>query len=69
MPVGKFDRRRDAEWIENDTMISAKVEELRSRGAAVLSISEFMDMFNDTDDVVKAIDLNHYWMTYIKTEK
>lgn len=66
MSVHKFDRRRDAEAIENTVMSAEDIKQLITKGAAVLTISEFMDMFNNTDDIVDEIELGHHWMTYIK---
>lgn len=60
MPIAKFDRRKDAERLENDTMDMVQVNELRDRGAAVLALTEFMDLCND-----QQIDLGGYWVSYI----
>ena len=60
LPVSQFDRRRDAEHLENNTMNQIQVDELRSRGAAVLALTEFMDLCNDQD-----IELGEYWISYI----
>ena len=60
LPINKFDRRRDAEHLENNTMNQIQVDELRSRGAAVLALTEFMDLCNDQD-----IELGEYWISYI----
>jgi hypothetical protein len=37
-----------------------QVEDLRTRGAAVLALSEFMDLCNDQE-----LDLGDYWISYI----
>jgi hypothetical protein len=60
MPIDKFDRRRDAEHLENNTMDLGQVEDLRTRGAAVLALSEFMDLCNDQE-----LNLGDYWISYI----
>jgi hypothetical protein len=60
MPIDKFDRRRDAEHLENNTLNEIQVEDLRERGAAVLALTEFMDLCND-----QQIDLGEYWISYI----
>lgn len=60
MPIDKFDRRRDAEHLENNTLNQVQVEDLRERGAAVLALTEFMDLCND-----QQIDLGEYWISYI----
>jgi hypothetical protein len=64
LPIDKFDRRRDAEHLENNTLNEIQVQELRSRGAAVLALTEFMDLCNDQE-----IDLGGYWISYITLEK
>lgn len=63
LPIDKFDRRRDAEHLENNTLTQDQVQEWRSRGAAVLALTEFMDLCNDME-----IDLGGYWISYITTE-
>ena len=60
LPIDKFDRRRDAEHLENNTLNQVQVEDLRERGAAVLALTEFMDLCNDME-----IDLGGYWISYI----
>lgn len=60
LPIDKFDRIRDAEPMENNTMGPQQIDELRTRGAAVLELSEFMDLCND-----QQIDLGGYWISYI----
>jgi hypothetical protein len=60
MPIAKFDRRRDAEHLENNTLNEIQVEDLREKGAAVLALTEFMDLCND-----QQIDLGEYWISYI----
>lgn len=60
LAIDKFDRRKDAENIENNTMDQIQINELRSRGAAVLALTEFMDLCND-----QQIDLGGYWISYI----
>lgn len=60
MPIAKFDRRKDAEHLENNTMDLIQVNELRARGAAVLALTEFMDLCND-----QQIDLGGYWISYV----
>jgi hypothetical protein len=60
MPIDKFDRRRNAEHLENNTLNQVQVEDLRERGAAVLALTEFMDLCND-----QQIDLGEYWISYI----
>ena len=62
MPITKFDRRKDAEHLENNHLNQDQVEDLRARGAAVLALSEFMDLCNDQE-----IDLGGYWISYIST--
>jgi hypothetical protein len=63
LPIDKFDRRRDAEHLENNTLNEVQVAEWRSRGAAVLALTEFMDLCNDME-----IDLGKYWISYITLE-
>lgn len=60
LPIDKFDRIRDAEPMESNTMGPQQIDELRTRGAAVLELSEFMDLCND-----QQIDLGGYWISYI----
>jgi hypothetical protein len=62
MPIAKFDRRKDAEHLENNHLNLISINELRARGAAVLALSEFMDLCNDQE-----IDLGGYWISYIST--
>ena len=63
LPIDKFDRRRDAEHLENNTLNEIQVQEWRDKGAAVLALTEFMDLCNDQE-----IDLGGYWISYITTE-
>ena len=63
LPIDKFDRRRDAEHLENNTLTQDQVQEWRDKGAAVLRLTEFMDLCNDQE-----IDLGGYWISYITTE-
>ena len=63
LPIDKFDRRRDAEHLENNTLNEIQVQEWRDKGAAVLRLTEFMDLCNDQE-----IDLGGYWISYITTE-
>jgi hypothetical protein len=63
LPIDKFDRRRDAEHLENNTLTQDQVQEWRDKGAAVLALTEFMDLCNDQE-----IDLGGYWISYITTE-
>jgi hypothetical protein len=60
LPIAKFDRRKDAEHLENNTMDQIQVEDLRTRGATVLALTEFMDLCNDQE-----LDLGEYWISYI----
>lgn len=60
LPIDKFDRRRDAEHLENNTLNKVQVQEWRDKGAAVLQLTEFMDLCNDQE-----IDLGGYWISYI----
>jgi len=62
LPIDKFDRRRDAEHLENNTLNEIQVQEWRDKGAAVLRLTEFMDLCNDQE-----IDLGGYWISYIST--
>jgi hypothetical protein len=64
LPIDKFDRRMDAEQLGNNTMDIIQVNELRARGAAVLELTEFMDICND-----QVINLDSYWMSYITIKK
>jgi hypothetical protein len=63
LPIDKFDRRRDAEHLENNTLNKVQVQEWRDKGAAVLQLTEFMDLCNDQE-----IDLGGYWISYITEE-
>ena len=63
LPIDKFDRRRDAEHLENNTLNQVQVQEWRDKGAAVLRLTEFMDLCNDQE-----IDLGGYWISYITLE-
>jgi len=63
LPIDKFDRRRDAEHLENNTLTQDQVQEWRDKGAALLALTEFMDLCNDQE-----IDLGGYWISYITTE-
>jgi hypothetical protein len=63
LPIDKFDRRRDAEHLENNTLNKVQVQEWRDKGAAVLQLTEFMDLCNDQE-----IDLGGYWISYITLE-
>lgn len=63
LPIDKFDRRRDAEHLENNTLNKIQVQEWRDKGAAVLQLTEFMDLCNDQE-----IDLGGYWISYITLE-
>ena len=64
LPIDKFDRRRDAEHLENNTLNKVQVQEWRDKGAAVLALTEFMDLCNDQE-----IDLGGYWISYITLSK
>ena len=64
LPIDKFDRRRDAEHLENNTLTQDQVQGLRDKGAAVLALTEFMDLCNDQE-----IDLGGYWISYITLSK
>ena len=64
LPIDKFDRRRDAEHLENNTLTQDQVQEWRDKGAAVLALTEFMDLCNDME-----IDLGGYWISYITLSK
>jgi hypothetical protein len=63
LPIDKFDRRRDAEHLENNTLNEIQVQEWKDKGAAVLQLTEFMDLCNDQE-----IDLGGYWISYITLE-
>lgn len=63
LPIDKFDRRRDAEHLENNTLNKVQVQGWRDKGAAVLQLTEFMDLCNDQE-----IDLGGYWISYITLE-
>jgi hypothetical protein len=64
LPIDKFDRRRDAEHLENNTLNEIQVQEWRDKGAAVLRLTEFMDLCNDQE-----IELGGYWISYITLSK
>jgi len=64
LPIDKFDRRRDAEHLENNTLNQVQVQEWRDKGAAVLRLTEFMDLCNDQE-----IELGGYWISYITLSK
>jgi hypothetical protein len=64
LPIDKFDRRRDAEHLENNTLNKVQVQEWRDKGAAVLQLTEFMDLCNDQE-----INLGGYWISYITLSK
>jgi len=64
LPIDKFDRRRDAEHLENNTLNEIQVQEWRDKGAAVLQLTEFMDLCNDME-----IELGGYWISYITLSK
>jgi hypothetical protein len=63
LPIDKFDRRMDAEHLENNTLDIIQVNELRASGAAVLELTSFMDICNDQE-----INLDSYWISYITVE-
>jgi len=64
LPIDKFDRRRDAEHLENNILNEIQVQEWRDKGAAVLRLTEFMDLCNDQE-----IELGGYWISYITLSK
>jgi hypothetical protein len=60
LPIDDFDRRWDAEHLENNTLNQDQVEKLKERGASVLALTDFMDLCNDQE-----LDLGEYWISYI----
>ena len=64
LPIDKFDRRRDAERLENNVLTNDGINEWQDKGAAVLALTEFMDLCND-----QQLDLGEYWISYIQVQE
>ena len=64
LPIDKFDRRRDAEHLENNVLTNDGINEWQDKGAAVLALTEFMDLCND-----QQLDLGEYWISYIQVQE
>ena len=64
LPIDKFDRRRDAEHLENNVFSNEDIKQWQDKGAAVLALTEFMDLCND-----QQLDLGEYWISYIQVQE
>lgn len=64
LPIDKFDRRRDAEHLENNVLANEDIKQWQDKGAAVLALTEFMDLCND-----QQLDLGEYWISYIQVQE
>lgn len=58
-PVSDYDRKRDAEFIENNNYDIHQLEALPN-DVQVYELSEFMDLCNNEEFVI-----NDYWVTYV----
>lgn len=60
LPVEHFDRRREAEYLENSTLTIHQLEAL-DRNIIDHTLSDFMDLCNDQE-----FDIENYWVSYIQ---
>lgn len=59
-PVNLFERRRDAEYIENSTLTVHQLEAI-DKNIMSYNLSDFMDFCNDQE-----FDIENYWVSYIQ---
>jgi hypothetical protein len=60
-PVDNYDRRKDAEFIENNLYSIHLLETLVPTDVEVYTLSDFMDGCNNQE-----INLELYWVSYIR---
>ena len=63
-PVSKYDRRKDAEFIENNCYTIDELKTLIPVDVLKLTLTDFMDKCNNED-----ISLDSYWLSYIRIDK
>jgi hypothetical protein len=63
-PIDRYDRRRDAEFIENSVYDIHGLETAIPNDVGVLTLSEFMDLCNDQE-----FDIENYWVSYVRYDK
>lgn len=63
-PIDKYDRRSDAEFIENNVYDLHQLETAIPKDVDIVTLSDFMDLCNS-----QMIDLEHYWISYIRYDK
>lgn len=61
-PVLKYDRKTDAEWMENSAYTNDELEFVIPDDVLIYSLSDFMDACNDAIGG----DLSDYWLSYIR---
>jgi threonyl-tRNA synthetase len=60
-PVSSYDRRSDAELIENNAYTLEDLETLIPNDVSVYSLTDFMDLCNNQE-----LNLEEYWVSYIR---
>lgn len=63
-PIDKYDRRNDAEFIENNVYDLHQLETAIPKDVDIVTLSDFMDLCNS-----QMLDLEQYWVSYIQYEK
>lgn len=63
-PINEYDRRRDAELMENNVYNIHQLETAIPNDVDILTLSDFMDLCNN-----QMLDLEQYWISYIRYNK
>ena len=63
-PIDKYDRRSDAEFIENNIYDLHQLETAIPKDVDIVTLSDFMDLCNS-----QMLDLEQYWVSYIQYKK
>lgn len=63
-PINEYDRRRDAELMENNVYDIHQLETAIPNDVDILTLSDFMDLCNS-----QMLDLEQYWISYIRYNK
>ena len=63
-PINEYDRRRDAELMENNVYNIHQLETAIPNDVDIVTLSDFMDLCNN-----QMLDLEQYWISYIRYNK
>lgn len=63
-PINEYDRRADAELMENNVYNIHQLETAIPNDVDIVTLSDFMDLCNN-----QMLDLEQYWISYIRYNK